>query len=89
MQCSVPAETTASAAFLAKGSGVVAGLAVADAVFAACDAQLAPEWAVRDGDAVSKGQALGTVKGNARAMLRAERVALNFLQVRLLDAPGS
>ncbi|MFM7294824.1 MAG: carboxylating nicotinate-nucleotide diphosphorylase, partial [Burkholderiales bacterium] len=37
-------------------------------------------WHVKDGDAISAGQPICEVSGNARAMLSAERTALNFLQ---------
>lgn len=81
MICRIGADTTATATFLSKADGVLAGLAVADAVFAACDASLRVQWAKRDGDSVSVREEFGTVTGNARAILRAERVALNFMQV--------
>lgn len=79
--CRIGADTTATATFLSKANGVLAGLAVADAVFATCDASLRVQWAKRDGDSVSVREEFGTVTGNARAILRAERVALNFMQV--------
>lgn len=53
--------------------------------FAACFQTLAPEtkidWFARDGDFIQSGQKLCEIKGNARALLTAERSALNFLQL--------
>ena len=72
--------TQAAAEFLAKADGVLAGVAVADAVAAAVDPELHVVWFARDGERVIKGQTLGEWRGDARAILVAERVALNFLQ---------
>ena len=44
------------------------------------DADLAVEWSGRDGDCVGRGTKFGTVRGSARSLLVAERVALNFMQ---------
>lgn len=79
--CRIPAGTTATATFLAKADGVLAGLAIADAVFAACDPSIAIAWTKQDGSLVTIREEFGTVKGDAAAILRAERVALNFMQV--------
>ncbi|GBG00217.1 nicotinate-nucleotide pyrophosphorylase chloroplastic [Raphidocelis subcapitata] len=76
----IGAATTATAKFLAKADGVLAGLAVADAVFAEVDPNLAVEWAAKDGDRVARGMTFGVVRGSARSILVAERVALNFMQ---------
>ena len=61
---------------------MLAGLAVADAVFHACDPGIQITWNKPDGAIVSEMEEFGAVRGNARAILRAERVALNFMQVR-------
>lgn len=84
--CSIPAGTTATATFLAKADGVLAGLAIADAVFAACDPAIQIEWKKEDGSLVTTKEEFGTVRGDATAILRAERVALNFMQVRSILA---
>ena len=44
------------------------------------DPSLSVSWAGKDGDYVREGDRFGTVKGKARSLLVAERVALNFLQ---------
>jgi nicotinate-nucleotide pyrophosphorylase (carboxylating) len=59
---------------------VVAGLQVAEAFFRALDADVRIETLVRDGEAVEAGTVLMRLQGNARAMLTAERSALNTLQ---------
>jgi nicotinate-nucleotide pyrophosphorylase (carboxylating) len=79
-RATVPAARQAEARFLAKEDGVLAGLAVAERVFAAVDAALAVDWTAHDGDAVAAGTAFGRVAGAARAILTAERLALNLVQ---------
>jgi nicotinate-nucleotide pyrophosphorylase (carboxylating) len=59
---------------------VVAGLDIAIAFFRACDREVRIERLVSDGDAVAAGTVLLRLEGNARAMLAAERSALNTLQ---------
>jgi nicotinate-nucleotide pyrophosphorylase (carboxylating) len=73
----IPAEATASADVVARADGVVAGLPVAAVVFEA----LGADWSakVSDGTAVRRGDVLATVGGPTRALLTAERTALNLL----------
>ncbi|MEB3287095.1 MAG: carboxylating nicotinate-nucleotide diphosphorylase [Vampirovibrionales bacterium] len=59
---------------------VVSGLSVAQAVFRAVDAAIVFEPLVKDGQAVSKNQALARVTGVTASLLKAERTALNFMQ---------
>jgi len=59
---------------------VVAGLEIAAAFFRALDAEVSIEPLVQDGDRVETGTVLMRLTGNARAMLTAERSALNTLQ---------
>ncbi len=76
----IPAERRATATFLAKESGVLAGLAVAERVFAALSPEIVIRWDAADGDAVAAGTRFGTVTGPARAILVGERLALNLMQ---------
>jgi len=76
----IPAQARAEGRFLSKAEGIVAGLAVVKAVFAALDPELAFEATVQDGQPIHQGQVLGWVRGRARSILTAERTALNFLQ---------
>ena len=59
---------------------VVAGMDVAAAFFRALDPKVHIDFLARDGDRVDAGSALMRLEGNARAMLSAERSALNTLQ---------
>ena len=76
----VPEGVQATASFLAKASGVLAGVWVAHAVFQRVDPGLSLRWLSTDGARVEAGQTLGTVTGSARSILVGERVALNFMQ---------
>jgi nicotinate-nucleotide pyrophosphorylase (carboxylating) len=58
----------------------VAGLAIASAFFRKLDKAVAIETLVRDGQSVETSTVLMRIEGNARAMLAAERSALNTLQ---------
>lgn len=78
-RATVSAGATASAAFVAREHGVVAGLEVARAVFAAVDLNTAFEALVADAAHVQAGDVLASVSGVARALLAAERTALNLL----------
>jgi len=75
----VPAGTRADGVVIAKAEGVLAGVDVAAATFAAVDGELAMDLRAADGDSVGPGGELLTVRGDARAILAAERVALNLL----------
>jgi nicotinate-nucleotide pyrophosphorylase (carboxylating) len=59
---------------------VAAGLDIAIAFFRSCDREVRIDRLVQDGDAVAAGTVLLRLEGNARAMLAAERSALNTLQ---------
>lgn len=59
---------------------ILAGIAVAQAVFTGVDPELRVVHALGDGAKAKKGQVVLTVLGDARSLLMAERVALNFLQ---------
>lgn len=76
----IPAGASLSGRFLAKADGIVAGLEVARMVFHELDPALEFNALVQDGARVGKGEILATVRGNGRAILSAERVALNLLQ---------
>lgn len=76
----IPADATASAAFVARSPGVVAGLPVAELVCAAVDSSLLFHAELPDGSPVQKGTRIATVSGSLRNVLVAERTALNFLQ---------
>ena len=68
------------AVIVAKQAGVIAGLPVAEAVFRRCDPKAEVDVVVADGDRVAVGDTVLRVRGDASALLVAERTALNFLQ---------
>jgi nicotinate-nucleotide pyrophosphorylase (carboxylating) len=78
-EATVPADVPATARIVAREAGVVAGLPLAQRVFAALDPAVRFEAQVTDGDRVEAGATLARITGAARALLTAERVALNFL----------
>jgi nicotinate-nucleotide pyrophosphorylase (carboxylating) len=65
---------------LAKSDGIVAGLPVAERVFAKLDTTLVFRTLVSDGEAVKAGTPIAEVQGSAKTILIGERTALNFLQ---------
>ena len=69
-----------SAYVIAKEAGVIAGRPWFDACFRALDPEMRIDWRVAEGQAVSVGTVLVTLHGRARALVSAERPALNFLQ---------
>jgi nicotinate-nucleotide pyrophosphorylase (carboxylating) len=78
-EATITAGVQAKAQIVARMRGVVAGLPLARRVFAALDPMVAFEARVADGDAVEAGATLAHITGEARALLTAERVALNFV----------
>jgi nicotinate-nucleotide pyrophosphorylase (carboxylating) len=79
-QALVPPDQHGHGIVLAKAAGVIAGLPVAAAAFAALDASIAFEPRVPDGSSIAAGDAIAAVEGPLSPILSAERVALNFLQ---------
>jgi nicotinate-nucleotide pyrophosphorylase (carboxylating) len=77
-EATIEATATGEGRFLAKEDLVLAGTAVAESVFARLGA--ACEFACEDGARVASGEWFGTARGPVRALLAAERTALNFLQ---------
>ncbi len=65
---------------LCKEDAVIAGQPWFDACHRALDPDVRIDWRVRDGDRVPAGTVLATLAGRARALVTAERSALNFLQ---------
>ena len=65
---------------IAKEDGIIAGLDVYARVFQILDEKTQISFNFKDGEAVKKGDLLGTVTGDIRVLLSGERVALNYLQ---------
>lgn len=76
----IPIDLQTKATMVAKSTGVIAGLALAEYVFRTLSADITWKAFVNDGDKVSKGDILLEISGSYRALLTGERVALNFLQ---------
>ena len=76
----VPASLQALARIVARDRAVVAGTATAAEVFRRVDARLHVDVLQADGSALSGGETILEIRGAARSILTAERVALNFLQ---------
>lgn len=76
----IPAGNTASARVISREAAVLCGTAWFEACFSQLDQDVRIEWMAGDGDLIKPNQWLCTISGNARAMLTAERCALNFLQ---------
>ena len=79
-EATVPPTQEGIGTLLAKSGGIVAGLPVAERVFARLDAKLAFRTLVSDGEAVNAGTPIAEVQGSAKTILMGERTALNFLQ---------
>jgi nicotinate-nucleotide pyrophosphorylase (carboxylating) len=70
---------TATAAFVPRASGVLAGTRCATEAFAQLDPTVDVRWSADDGDDVEAGTPVGAVAGPLASILTAERTALNFL----------
>ncbi len=79
-QALVPPEIRGTGFLRAKADGVLAGVDVAMEVFHRVDPALEARVLLTDGSPLSPGDDIGTVTGSAAGILRAERIALNFLQ---------
>ena len=76
----IPSDQTACARIISREPAVLSGIDWADAAFRRVSPGVRVDWAAANGDSLIPDQALCRVTGPARAMLTAERVALNFLQ---------
>ena len=76
----VPADQQGTGVIVAKKQGILAGINVAEQVFHSVDPELKVEVLVEDGAGVKSGSEVARVSGRIARILKAERVALNFLQ---------
>ena len=79
-QTLIPEAATVRAQLVAREAGVLSGAAIFTAAMSLTDASLETVFQARDGESFAAGEVLATVSGSARAVLQAERVALNFVQ---------
>jgi len=76
----VAADSVCTARLVAKESLTLAGIGLFEEAFRILDPDVKMKKSFTDGQAIPKGSIVAALKGNARAILTAERVALNFLQ---------
>ena len=76
----ISADATATASVIAREPGVLSGARLLRATVAVVDAAASVDQHISDGERFEKGDTIAVVSGNARSILRAERVALNLLQ---------
>ena len=79
-ECFIPADRRSTARIVAKENGVLAGTEVALEVFRQIDPSIEVELLKNDGEAIAPGDDILNADGPTRALLSAERTALNFLQ---------
>lgn len=76
----MPKAQKGQAQLICKQDGVLAGLFVFQRVFELLDSDIEVRFLFADGDKVKKGELIGTIVGDIRAILSGERTALNYLQ---------
>ncbi|MDE6408082.1 MAG: carboxylating nicotinate-nucleotide diphosphorylase [Anaeroplasmataceae bacterium] len=76
----IPDGHQSKAYFIAKENGIVSGVEVVEEVFQAVGGNFKLSFTVKSGAAVKNKQVLGTVEGDTKTILKAERVSLNLLQ---------
>ena len=76
----IPSGATGKARLLIKQPGIISGIELARRIFKAVDAEIVMLPLLNDGDQVSTGDVAFTVEGPSAAILRAERLVLNFMQ---------
>ncbi len=75
----IPTDAVSRAVIAARKPGRIAGLPLAEAAFRRLDQRIDFRAAIGDGDDAAEGATVAEINGNTRAILTAERVALNFL----------
>ncbi|MCX7983702.1 MAG: carboxylating nicotinate-nucleotide diphosphorylase [Bacteroidetes bacterium] len=78
--CTIPPSLILTGDLIAKSDGVIAGLNVAYETFKMLDRHVHVKSYAKEGNRIKKGQRIATITGKGRALLSAERTALNFLQ---------
>jgi len=77
----IPPEKNGRATVITREAAILCGIPYVEESFRQLDARATFEWRAAEGDSVIANQVLFTVDGPARALLTAERCALNFLQL--------
>jgi nicotinate-nucleotide pyrophosphorylase (carboxylating) len=76
----IPGTQMGKALIMAKGRGIIAGTEIAKQVFLKVDPKLEADILIKDGTEVKPGDVIARIEGKTSSILKAERVALNFLQ---------
>lgn len=76
----IAVDSISKAYYIAKDSGILAGLDVAERVFKILDSSVRFKKNFNDGEAIKKGDILAEFEGNTRALLKGERTSLNIMQ---------
>lgn len=76
----IDSSALASATIMTREAGILCGMAFASEAFRQTDPACQLDWRLADGDSLSAGDELCRIQGPARALLTAERTALNFIQ---------
>jgi nicotinate-nucleotide pyrophosphorylase (carboxylating) len=76
----IPRDLSGKATLLVKEQGILAGIEVAGRVFHRADPSLKIDVLINDGTAIQPDDVAGIISGSLTGILKAERVALNFLQ---------
>ena len=77
----IDSSALASATIMTREAGILCGMAFASEAFRQIDPACQLNWRLADGDSLSAGDELCRIQGPARALLTAERTALNFIQL--------
>ncbi len=75
-----PEDKQGKAKLIAREKGIIAGLHVAEMIFRSFDEQIRIRYFKKDGDPVDRAEVIFELHGKVRAILSAERLALNVLQ---------
>ncbi len=76
----IPVGLQSRATMIAKSSGIIAGLQVAEYIFRCLDPDIHWKTFISDGDSIKEGELILEISGSYRALLTGERLALNFMQ---------
>jgi nicotinate-nucleotide pyrophosphorylase (carboxylating) len=85
----IPVDRAGRATVITREPAIVCGIPYVNASFAAVDRKVAVQWHLAEGAAAAANQVLFAVSGPARALLTAERTALNFLQLLCATASAA
>ena len=77
----IDSSALASATIMTREAGILCGMGFASEAFRQTDPACQLDWRLADGDSLSAGDELCRIEGPARALLTAERTALNFIQL--------